>query len=258
MRQLFAALAFLVLGMPCAWADQLPAIRQEKEFDQEAQVWVRAAEMVKTSGQPLSIYNDGSDEAKTALHGVMGPFMRTQRLEYVWLSPDGTFGFKFDKKYQVDLPLKAGGYVRVNIDDQECTGSLTTGETRDKKIPVKLIVFNAPYALQIDKLDENRKSTVPKVGKLLGLLPHIVAIAVVEVDGVPYAAPQLNGMGASENYQIAFDMLHVDDCLLPEKMLSNNSGSGGGTAKQVKEGGSSEPTPAPAAATPSPTEASNK
>jgi hypothetical protein len=144
-----------------------------------------------------------------------------EKVEYAWIEKDGTFGLKFKKKHRIDIPLKSGGYIRVKFDDAELRGELLEAKTIQKGIPVKVMVFWEPRTMQIDKLGPNRKSTVHRMGKLLGLLPHIVALAYLEVYGVPYAAPQLDGMGASENPRLIMELLRLDDSLLPEGFLNS-------------------------------------
>ena len=208
-------LLFLLLSTVTAptWAKALPQIRQQDQLNQEMRIWVQSIEAVKASGQPVSIHSDGSSEAKAALQDRLGPFFPIKRLEYFWIAKDGTFGFKLKRKYRVDIPLKAGGYIRANVGDGEVVGKLEATHTVKKRIPVKLLVFRKKNSVQIDKLDKARDSTVPGLGKLLGMLPHIVCLAYLEQDGVPYAAPQLDGQGASENTQSVTDLLDVEDSL---------------------------------------------
>ena len=135
------------------------------------------------------------------------------------MKPNGTFGLKFRVKHKIDFPLLAGGYIRINLDNKEIHGILVNAQTQEKKIPVKLMAFYEPHNMQIDHLGPNRKSTVSPIGKLLGLMPHIVALVYYEKKGVYRAAPQLDGMGASENPRIMRELLDLNDKLLPEGFL---------------------------------------
>jgi len=195
------------------WTKPLPEIRQQDQLNQETRFWIQSIEAVKASGQSVSLHNDGTKEAKAALQDRLGPFFPIKRLQYLWIAQDGTFGFKLKKKYKVDIPLKAGGYIRANVGDGEVVGKLKATHTVKKNIPVKLLVFRRKNSVQIDKLDAARDSTVPDLGKLFGMLPHIVCLAYLEHDGLPYAAPQLDGKGASENTQSVTDLLYVEDSL---------------------------------------------
>lgn len=222
MRICLVWLALLViLTFTRVTAGDLPSIRQQNQFNEETRVWVEAIEAVKASGQSVSYYNDGSDPALERLQSITGPFLPLDKVEYAWIGNDGTFGLKFKKKHRIDIPLKNGGYIRVKFDDQELQGELIEAKTIQKSIPLKVMVFWEPRTMQIDKLGPNRKSTVNKMGRVLGLLPHIVALAYLEVYGVPYAAPQLDGMGASENQRLVMELLRLDDSLLPERFLNN-------------------------------------
>jgi hypothetical protein len=194
-------------------ADGHPKIRQQKQLNEETRIWVKAIEEVKASGKSVSIYNDDSQTTRARLTGIAGPYIPLERIEYAWIKKNGTFGLKFKKKYQIDIPLKNGNYVRVKLEDEELVGDLKNTKTVKNKIPVQLLVFRKKHAMQIDMLGHDRKSTVPEVGKLLGMLPHIVALAYLEQKGVPYAAPQLDGKGASENAKSVTDLLDVEDTL---------------------------------------------
>jgi hypothetical protein len=191
----------------------LPKIRQQKQFNEETRIWVKSIEGVMASGKSVSIYNDGTPEAQDRLTALAGPYLPLDHVKYGWIKKDGTFGLKFKTKYQVDLPLKNGNYVRVKLEDEELVGDLKYTRTVKNQIPVQLLVFRKKHAMQIDMLGHDRKSTVPEVGKLLGMLPHIVALAYLEQKGVPYAAPQLDGKGASENAKSVTDLLDVEDTL---------------------------------------------
>jgi hypothetical protein len=215
------ALTLLLAAVPARTSD-LPNIREQNQFNAETKVWIDSVEAVKASGNPVSFYNDGSETAQAQLTGILGVYLPLDKVEYAWIEKDGTFGLKFKKKHRIDIPLKNGGYIRVKFDDSELRGVLLEAKTIQKGIPLKVMAFGEPRTMQIDKLGPNRKSKVSKMGKILGLLPHIVALAYLEVYGEPYAAPQLDGMGASENPRLIMELLRVDDTLLPERFLANN------------------------------------
>jgi hypothetical protein len=212
---------FIVLSATVALggAAGLPEIRKQAQLNEETRIWVKAIEKTKASGKPVSVYNDNSQTAQKSLKAIVGPYIPLKRIEYAWIKKNGTFGLKFKKKYRIDIPLKDGNYIRVKMDDQEMVGKLKATKTVKKHIPVQLLVFQEKHAMQIDKLGHNRMSTVPEVGKILGLMPHIVSLAYLEQKGVPYAAPQLDGMGISQNTQSVTDLLHVEDSLPPGDYL---------------------------------------
>jgi hypothetical protein len=203
-------------------AGELPTIRSQEQLNQETRVWVNIIETVKASGKSVSVYNDGSDESKKNLVTIVGPFVPLDRVEWAWVDKDGVFGLKFKQKHQIDVPLDNGGYIRIKLDDAELKGELIEAKTVNLGVPLKVMVFFEPHTMQIDRLKPNRKSSVPKMGRILGLLPHIVAMAYYEKDGLPLAAPQFNGMGTSENPRLIKDLLGIDDTLIPEGFLVNN------------------------------------
>jgi hypothetical protein len=203
-------------------AGDLPSIRSQNQLNDEVRLWVKNLEACRASGQAVSFFNDGSANGRKNITDIIGPFIPYDRVEYVWLKADGTFGLKFKVKYRIDFPLLEGGYIRIKLDDQEIRGGLAKAQTQKDKIPVKLLVFYEPHTIQIDRLGSNRESTVSPVGKLLGLLPHIVALVYYEKDGLPYAGPQLDGMGASENPRIMRELLGLDDTLMPEGFLTKD------------------------------------
>ena len=201
-------------------AGDLPSIRSQNQLNDEVRLWVKTLEVTRASGRSVSFYNDESPVARKNITDIIGPYIPFDRVEYVWLKADGTFGLKFKVKYRIDFPLLEGGYIRIKLDDQEIRGGLAKAQTQKKNIPVKLLVFYEPHTIQIDHLGPNRESTVSPIGKLLGLLPHIVALVYYEKDGLPYAGPQLDGMGASENPRIMRELLGLDDTLMPEGFLT--------------------------------------
>ncbi len=209
------------LSLPSlALAGGLPSIRSQKELNVETQWWVKCLQAAKASGKAVSVFNDGTDESRKGLHGIVGPYIPLDKVLYAWVKSDGTFGMKFRMKHQIDFPLNEGGYIRVKLDDAELHGVLMKARTLDKKIPLKIMVFKEPHTIQIDRLGPDRNSTFPAIGKILGLQPNIVAMVYLERKGKPYAAPMLDGMGASENPKIMKDLLDLDDKLLPERFLA--------------------------------------
>ena len=206
-------LVLLCCSPTLSQAEGHPKIRQQKQLNEETRIWVKAIEGVKASGRSVSIFNDGSKAVKESIQVIVGPYITVDKVEHVWIKKNGTFGLKFKAKHQIDIPLKDGNYVRVKLEDEELVGDLKNTKTVKQHIPVQLLVFRKKHSMQVDMLDHKRKSTVPGIGKLLGMLPHIVALAYLEQKGVPYAAPQLDGKGASENAKSVTDLLFIDDSL---------------------------------------------
>jgi hypothetical protein len=200
-------------------AAELPTIRKQEQLNEETRVWVNIIESVRASGRSVSVYNDGTGESRKAIAVIVGPFVPLDKVEWAWVGSNGIFGLKFKKKHRFDIPLYEGGFLRVKIDDREIRGSLIEDKTLQKGIPIKILVFDEPHNIQIDHLDNNRQTTVPKIGRVLGMLPHIIAMAYLDKNGVPFAAPQFDGMGSSENPRLIKDLLEVDDTLMPVNFL---------------------------------------
>jgi len=125
----------------------------------------------------------------------------------------------FEKKHVIDVPLeKEAGYFRVVFQDAPITGELVDAALIRSGKPVKVLAFHEPHTIGIDKLSGKRKSTVPFLGKILGLLPNIICFVLIEDEQGVRVAPQLNGLGMSENARLIKELLKVDDILIPESL----------------------------------------
>jgi len=194
-------------------------IRTPDELIVGTRIWIEQIEAVKVSGKTLRIRNT-STKSQKRLARVVGPYVPLDKVSFVEIRPDGTASMTFTKKHIIDIP-EGEGYIRVTVLPKTIKVVLIDATTTKNKTPVKVLAFLEPRTLVVDKLDLNRKSTIPALGKLLGLLPHIIALAFRETKDGDLVALQLDGLGAKENGRLIRELLKVDDTLLPEYFLES-------------------------------------
>ena len=202
-------------------AKELPAIRNQGQLNEEAGIWIAAIEKVMASGKNLRVENDGKKETLERLVDILGPHMPVKKVEFLELGKDGSFVLKLKKKHTIDVPFKnEPGFIRIKVPNKRIEGLLMEVKMAKTQTLVKVLAFTPPQRLGIDKLNEERKSTIPKMGKLLGMVPHIVALVCLETEEGMRVAPQLDGMGVKENPKLIKELLLLDDTLVPESILS--------------------------------------
>lgn len=217
-------LAFLVflalLAVLKGSAGPFPTVRSYPELNLETKIWVEQIQQVMTSGQPLKVTAKEPGGVEK-LKAILGPYVPVEKVGMVEILPKGEMMMTFTKEHVIDLPTQDpksdNKYIRVTVSPGKLKGQLVQTVTAKNKTPIKLLAFFEPQIITIDPLNAKRESTVPGVAKMMGMLPKIVALAYHEdADKGPLVAPQLNGMGASENARLMKDLLFLDDTLFPE------------------------------------------
>lgn len=217
-----AGLAYRVAAETSATAFSGVAIREMPQLSEESKHWVAKLREVHASGQSVRIDNDGSESALARLREYLGPFVPVERLAYLEIRPGLEFSLKMKAKHRIDIPYPAEHYIiRVTFNAKVIRGRLVEAKTMKLGTPVTVIAFDEPQQLGIDRLNESFESTVPSIGKLLGLLPHVVALVQVEDATGPRVAPQLDGLGVPENARLFKELLGIDDTLVPETILAS-------------------------------------
>ena len=198
------------------------AIRAVPQLAGETKIWVAKIRDVEASGRTVRIENDGSDAVAAQLREYIGPYIPVERIEFIEVSPGHLFALKMKVKHAIDIPYPAEHYIiRVTFSAKVIQGRLLEARTLAKGLPVTVLAFDESARPGIDRLDESFKSTVPSLGKFLGLLPHVVALVYVEDVSGPKVAPQLDGLGVPENARLFKELLGIDDTLLPETILAS-------------------------------------
>ncbi len=198
------------------------AIREMPQLAEETKLWVAKIREVDASGQPVRLENDGSAESLARLREYLGPYVPVERLAFLEIKPGKLFALKMKEKHRIDIPYPAEHYIiRVTFNAKVIKGRLVEAKTMAKATPVNVIAFDEPQQLGIDRLNEQFESTVPSIGKLLGLLPHVIALVHVEGADGPLVAPQLDGLGVPENARLFKELLKLDDTLVPETILAS-------------------------------------
>lgn len=218
---LVACLAFLA---SLALSGPLPPIRSYPQLNEEAKIWIEQLESVMKSGEIVKVMAKG-EGGLDRLREILGPYVPVEKVRILELRPDGSFSVHFIKEHVIDLPTDdpkgENKYIRVTVHEGVLKGKLIESKTYKKGLPVKVLAFTEPQTISLDTLNAKRESTVPGVAKMLGLLPKIIALVCHQGDKGCLVAPQLNGMGTSENPRLMKDLLFMDDTLFPETLTKS-------------------------------------
>lgn len=212
-RLVFMAVAILLVGTGVRGGNA-PSVRNYPELNAETKIWVEQIQQVMTSGQAIKIQRKeaGSQER---FREILGPYLPLEKVGGVEINPDGSFLLTLIKEHVIDLPTDdpkgENKFIRVTFKEGKVKGRFVETKTLRKAIAVKLLAFMEPHTITIDPLNAKRESTVPGIAKMMGMLPKIIALVYHEGEKGPLVAPQLNGMGTSENPRLMKDLCFVDD-----------------------------------------------